>query len=270
MKTVVVTGATSGIGQATALDLAAHGFRVIATARCREKAEKLTVMARERGRTLRTVLLDVTDPASCQDAVREIEDGTGGGPWALVNNAGIAPTGAFEDIGDADARAVLEVNLLGAARMARLLLPGMRHRGDGRIVQMSSLGGLVSVPYNGWYSASKHGLEALTDAMRVEISGTGVHVSLVEPGFIDTPMLSDGLDRLPPGARQTVSRLVAWSSPPGPEVVARVVRRALTAKSPRRRYRVGPGAPVAPLFATLPAALTDRVTRTALHLTGRF
>ncbi|MGW2746055.1 SDR family oxidoreductase [Streptomyces sp. NPDC001450] len=274
MKTVVVTGATSGIGKATALDLAARRFRVIGTARTSDKAEKLTAAAAELGLTVHTVLLDVTDLLSCQDAVAEIDELSDGGPWALVNNAGIAPVGAFEDVPEADARDVLEVNLLGAARMTRLVLPGMRRRGEGRIVQMSSLGALVSVPFNGWYCASAHALEALTDSLRMEIAGSGVRACLIEPGFIDTPMLSRGLAGFPADSRyvpgyMAARRLIASWSPPGPETVARTVRRALLAQKPRRRYRVGPGAVPAPLFRLAPAAVTDLVIRSALRLNKR-
>ncbi|MEV7394283.1 SDR family oxidoreductase [Streptomyces sp. NPDC091215] len=270
MRTVAVTGATSGIGRAIALDLAAHGFHVIATARDPEKAEKLSARAAEADLTLSTVMLDVTDPASCQDAVTRIDELTEGGAWALVNNAGIARAGAVEDVSEHDARAVLETNLIGAARMTRLVLPGMRRRGQGRIVQMSSLGGLVSVPFNAWYCAGKHALETLTDSLRMETAGSGIHVTLIEPGFIDTPMLSDALEHFPasahhPGVHDAVRGLVAWMKPPGPETVARVVRRALTATSPRRRYRVGPAATLAPLARCAPAALTDRVSHALLR-----
>ncbi|GHE43962.1 hypothetical protein GCM10018785_11920 [Streptomyces longispororuber] len=266
MRSVVVTGATSGIGRTTALDLAAHEFRVIATARSAEKADELVTAAQARGVELSTVLLDVTDPGSCRDAVTEINELTGGGPWALVNNAGIAVPGAFEDVSESDARAVLETNLLGVARMTRLVLPGMRRRGTGRIVQMSSAGGLVSVPLNGWYCASKHALEALTDALRRELAATGVRVSLVEPGFIDTPMLSKALSTLPAGSRfedahATVRRAIVMRSPPGPDVVARAVRRALRARAPRRRYRVGVEAVAARAAFLLPSAALDVVTR---------
>ncbi|WP_037687487.1 SDR family oxidoreductase [Streptomyces aureocirculatus] len=266
MKSVVVTGATSGIGRTTALDLAANGFRVIATARSAEKAEGLTVAAQAQGTELSTVLLDVTDPQSCQNAVIRINESTGGGPWALVNNAGIAVPGAFEEVSESDARAMLETNLLGVARMTRLVLPGMRHRGEGRIVQMSSAGGLVSVPLNGWYCASKHALEALTDALRRELATTGVQVSLIEPGFIDTPMLSNALTGLPPGSRfetahTTVRRAITMRTPPGPDVVARTVRRALSVRSPRRRYRIGVESVAARAAFLLPSAALDMVAR---------
>ncbi|MFF8426941.1 SDR family oxidoreductase [Streptomyces sp. NPDC016566] len=274
MKTVVVTGATSGIGRATALDLAARRFNVIGTARTPDKAEKLVAAAAEVGLTVRTVLLDVTDRRSCQDAVTEIDEVTEGGPWALVNNAGVAPVGAFEDVSEEVAREALEVNLLGVARMTRLVLPGMRRRGEGRIVQVSSLGGLVSVPFTGWYCASKYALEALTDSLRMEIAGSGVHACLVEPGFIDTPLLSKGLADFPAESRyahgyMAARRRVASWSPPGPETVARTVRRALLAQKPHRRYRVGPGAVSAPLLRLAPAGVSDLVARTALRLNKR-
>lgn len=272
MKSVVVTGATSGIGRATALDLAAHGYQVVGTARDTDKAEKLLACAAERGLSLRVVLLDVTDTRSCTEAVAEIAEQTGGGPWALVNNAGRAHAGAFEDVGEDAARAVLEVNLLGAARVTRLMLPAMRRRGGGRIVHMSSVGGLLAVPFNGWYCASKHALEALTDTLRMEIAGSGISCSLIEPGFIDTPMLSGGLAGLPAESRyadgySAARRFVTTAAPTAPEAVARTVRRALDARSPRRRYRVGRAASSVPFIRLLPTGLVDHLACRALGLT---
>ncbi|MCS0638608.1 SDR family oxidoreductase [Streptomyces sp. LP05-1] len=271
MRSVVITGATSGIGKAAALGLAAHGFQVIGTARTTEKADKLTAAAAESGHRVRAVLLDVTDPGSCQDAVAEIAELTGGGPWALVNNAGLAVGGAFEDVSEADARAVLETNLLGVARMTRLVLPSMRRRGEGRIVQMSSVAGLIATPLNGWYSAGKYALEALTDVLRREIAASGIRVSLIEPGFIDTPMLSEGIARLPAHTRyaeayEAAGRLIARRRPLGPDAVARTVRRALTAPNPRRRYSVGHEARMARLSRLLPPATVDVTMRACLRL----
>ncbi|MEV2255586.1 SDR family oxidoreductase [Streptomyces sp. NPDC050147] len=271
MKSVVVTGATSGIGMATALELAAHGFQVIGTARTTEKAGKLTAAAAERNVNLHMVLLDVTDMHSCRTAMAEITDMTEGGPWALVNNAGIAVSGAFEDVSETDAWAVMETNLLGTARMTRLALPAMRRRGEGRIVQMSSVAGLVAMPLNGWYCAGKHALEALTDALRREIADSGVHVSLIEPGFIDTPMLTNGLRQLPAHTRYTkayavMRRLVAARGPLGPEVVARTVRRALTVPGPRRRYGIGYEAALGRVAQHIPSAAVDLTIRTLLQL----
>ncbi|MFJ3445784.1 SDR family NAD(P)-dependent oxidoreductase [Streptomyces sp. NPDC086081] len=271
MKHVVVTGATSGIGEATALHLAAHGFRVIGTARSAEKAEKLRARAAERGCALTTVLMELTDPDSCRDGFAEITDLTQGGPWALVNNAGVAPVGAFEDVSDATARATLEVNLLATARLTRLVLPGMRRRGSGRIVNMSSLGGIVAMPLNSWYAASKFALEALTDSLRMETSACGIRYSLIEPGLIDTPMVTNALAGLPPQSRYAHSYAVLRRlGPAAPtrtaDVVARTVRRALEARRPRRRYRIGLETPLAHLARITPAAVTDRVLRAAVRL----
>ncbi|MEJ8645373.1 SDR family NAD(P)-dependent oxidoreductase [Streptomyces sp. MS1.HAVA.3] len=141
-RSVVVTGATGGIGAATALRLAGAGFDVIGTARSREKADVLVAAAVARGRSLRTVVLDVADPVSCVEAMGQIASMTGGGVWAVVNNAGVPQAGSLEDVSDEQARHLLEVNLLGAMRICRLALPGMRLRGEGRIVNVSSgLGG---------------------------------------------------------------------------------------------------------------------------------
>ncbi|WP_369211973.1 SDR family oxidoreductase [Streptomyces flavofungini] len=271
MKSVVVTGATSGIGRATALDLAAHGYQVIATARSTGQADKLLAAAAERGHSLRTVLLDVTEASSCTRAAAEVEEQTGGGPWALVNNAGLAHAGAFEDVSEEAARAVLEVNVLGAARMARLVLPAIRRRGGGRIVNMSSVGGLLTLPFNGWYCASKHALEALTDALRMETAADGVRCTLIEPGFIDTPMLETGLADMPTDSRyaesyRTARRLITAASPTAPEAVARTVRRALTARTPRRRYRVGRTTTLTPFIRVLPQGLVDHMACRALGL----
>ncbi|MET9444384.1 SDR family oxidoreductase [Streptomyces sp. NPDC006610] len=271
MKSVVVTGATSGIGMATALELSARGYQVIGTARTTEKAEKLAATAAERHMHLHTVLLDVTDRDSCRTAMAEITDMTEGGPWALVNNAGIAVSGAFEDVCETDAWAVLETNLLGTARMTRLALPTMRRRGEGRIVQISSVAGLVAMPLNGWYCAGKHALEALTDALRRETAGSGIHVSLIEPGFINTPMLTDGLRHFPAHTRYetayaTMRRIVASRGPLGPEVVARTVVKALTVPVPRRRYGIGYEAALGRLARLAPSAAVDLTLRTVLQL----
>ena len=139
-KSVVVTGANSGIGLATALELAAHGYDVIATARTAEKADLIRAAAGDRGLTLRTVLLDVADAASTEAGFAEIAELLDGeAPWAVINNAGFAQSGAIESVDDEAVRYQLEVNLVAPMRIARLVLPGMRERGDGRIVNISSI-----------------------------------------------------------------------------------------------------------------------------------
>nr|WP_253267657.1 SDR family NAD(P)-dependent oxidoreductase [Streptomyces asoensis] len=125
---MVVTGATGGIGAATALRLAGLGWDVIGTARNQEKADLLVSAAARRGLGLRTVVLDVADPFSCRGAMARVEEMTGGGAWAVMNNAGVPQAGSVEDVSDEQARHLLEVNLLGAMRICRLALPGMRRR----------------------------------------------------------------------------------------------------------------------------------------------
>ena len=188
-SSVLITGANSGIGLVTTLELAASGWDVIATTRTAEKAAAVHDAAAERGVDLRTVLCDVDDPASCAAAVAEAE-ALSGGLHALVNNAGYVQAGAVEDLSDEQVRAQLETNVVAPIRLARLVLPGMRERGDGRIVNVSSVAGRLTTPLMGWYAASKHALEAVTDALRMEVEGDGIKVALVEPGMFDTHIWS--------------------------------------------------------------------------------
>jgi NAD(P)-dependent dehydrogenase (short-subunit alcohol dehydrogenase family) len=242
-RSVLVTGATSGIGLVTCLELAQAGWDVIGSARSPEKAQRITDAASEQGLTVRTVLLDVDDADSCARAVDEV-----GELYALVNNAGFAQSGAVEDVSCELVRAQLETNLVAPMRMARLVLPGMRERGSGRIVNVSSVAGRLSIPLMGWYSASKHALEAVTDALRIEVEGDGVKVALVEPGMFATDVWSatqEGAFPDPTTARYAAAyaRGQALGSRshklPDPVWVARTIRVALTNPVPLARYVVG-------------------------------
>ena len=259
-KSVVVTGANSGIGLATALELAQAGNDVIGTVRSADKAKRLHGDAAERGVQVRSVELDVTDEAATREGFARIARMTTGGPWAVVNNAGTVQPGAVEDVPLEDARAQLEVNLLAPARIARLVLPAMRTRGDGRIVNVSSVAGRVSAPLSGWYCASKAGLEALSDALRMEVAQFGVRVVLVEPGGFGTGIWERSAGRWPdrpdsPYA-QVYERAQALSEQgrrlPDPVWVARTIRLALATPRPLPRYLVGVDA----VAATLGDALT--------------
>jgi NAD(P)-dependent dehydrogenase (short-subunit alcohol dehydrogenase family) len=265
-RTVVVTGANSGIGLATALELAAAGYDVVGTARSADKASALTDAAAERGLAVRTALCDVADAESTAKAFAEIE--ADAEIWAVVNNAGFAQAGAVEDVDDDEVRYQLEVNLVAPARIARLVLPGMRDRADGRIVNVSSVAGRISLPLMGWYCASKHGLEAITDALRMEVAPYGVRVSLVEPGsfgtgiwdgarYPDEPATSSYADAYE-RARRTTSAGSALL--PDPVWVARTVRLALSSPVPLARYLVGADAVGGVLAERLvPTAVTDVV-----------
>jgi len=274
-KSVVVTGATSGIGLATAVGLAEAGYEVIGTARTDATAERLHDAARTAGVKVRHVCCDVADATSTVRAFTEIAMMTGGGPWAVVNNAGFAQPGAIEDVTDEAARAQLEVNLIAPARIARLVLPAMRQRRDGRIVNISSVSGRVTLPFVGWYAASKHALEAVTDALRIELARFGVRVVLIEPGSYGTSIWQRGLELLPDRsgsaykqsydlASQVMAR-AGQLAPPDP--VVRAVRKALSAHRPKDRYLVGLDALSATAMDTLlPTRLGDYAKGAAVGL----
>jgi NAD(P)-dependent dehydrogenase (short-subunit alcohol dehydrogenase family) len=265
-RTVVVTGANSGIGLATALELAAHGYDVVGTARSQEKADVLLQAADERNLTVRASVCDVGDAESTAKAFAEIESSSD--IWGLVNNAGFAQAGAVEDVDDDAVRAQLEVNLVAPARTARLVIPGMRQRGEGRIVNISSVAGRISLPLMAWYCASKHGLEAMTDALRMEVAPYGITVSLVEPGSFGTGIWEGARYPDQPATEQyataydrarrttmTGSRVM-----PDPVWVARTVRLALGTPVPLARYLIGADAVSGVLAERLvPTALSDVV-----------
>jgi NAD(P)-dependent dehydrogenase (short-subunit alcohol dehydrogenase family) len=270
---VVITGSSSGIGRATALLLDREGFRVFAGVRRAADAEELR---RQASRRLIPLRLDVADPDSVASAAGELEGALGGGGLAgLVNNAGIGVAGPLEYADVGEMRRCFEVNVFGVAALTQALLPLLR-RGRGRIVNVSSGAGRAATPLYGAYSASKFALEALSDALRVELRGTGVAVSVVEPGVIDTPMQQKGRDDAErllaslsdeararyAGAvarlRQNIERLARNATPP--ERVARAILDALTAPRPRTRYAVGADARTLALLARwLPDRARDAI-----------
>lgn len=265
-RTVVVTGANSGIGLATALELAGAGYDVVGTVRSASKAASLAEAAADRGVDVRVVRCDVADAESTAKAFAEIEADTE--IWGVVNNAGLAQAGAIEDVGDEDVRYQLEVNVVAPARIARLVLPGMRDRGEGRIVNISSVAGRISLPLMGWYCASKHALEAMTDALRIEAAPYGVRVSLVEPGsfgtgiwdgarYPDDAATAEYADAYERARRATTAGSAVM---PDPVWVARTVRLALGSPVPLARYLIGADAVGGVLAERLvPTAVTDLV-----------
>lgn len=238
----LVTGASTGIGRATARLLASSGYRVFATVRTPEAEATL----RQDG-SMEVLRLDVGEEAAVSRTVRDVLD-RAGHVDALVNNAGYALVGATEDLTRDRLRRQFEVNVFGAMQLCREVLPSMRARRSGRIVNVSSLAGRVSVPLMGAYCGSKFAIEALTDALRVEARPFGVGVALVEPGPVVTEFQRNALavsqDIL---TSESVYRPVYRAYLDGgfdmgrgatAERVARVIRRALTARRPRSRYRV--------------------------------
>lgn len=267
-KSVVVTGANSGIGLATALELAGAGYDVIGTVRSASKAQDLAAAAADRGVDVQSVQLDVADAESTRAGFARIAELTDGGPWAVVNNAGFAQAGAVEDVDDDAVHSQLEVNLVAPARIARLVLPAMRERGEGRIVNISSVAGRTSMPLMGWYCAAKHGLEAMTDALRMEVAQYGVKVVLIEPGSFGTGIwqgarypdsyATDDYARAverAKGGTTTAARFL-----PDPVWVGRAVRLALGSPRPLARYLVGVDAVGGTVVERLaPTAVSDVV-----------
>ena len=249
-KAVLITGCSSGIGRATAEHLLARGWTVYATARRRESLAELEV------RGARTLALDVTDEASMAAAVEAVE-AEAGAVGVLVNNAGYSQNGAVESVPMERVRAQFETNVFGLVRMCQLALPGMRRQRWGRIVNLSSMGGRFTFPGGGFYHASKHAVEAFSDALRFEVRGFGVHVAIVEPGLIRTEFgatAAEGVGEPEGGPYAAFNRHVAdvsvsaYESGPlarlggPPEAVARTIERALVADRPHARYRVTPSA----------------------------
>ena len=255
----LVTGASSGIGEATARELIRLGYTVYGAAR---RTERLAALAAD---GVVPLAMDVTDDASMQAGVERVLADTGRIDL-LVNNAGYGSYGALEDVPLEEGRRQFEVNVFGPMRLAQLVLPGMRERGSGLIVNVSSMGGKFTLPEGGWYHGTKHALEALSDALRMEAAPFGVDVVVIEPGAIATEwggIAADHLERTSgegPYAEQAaaISALLRHengrtSSPPS--VIARAVAKAAAARRPRPRYAVGAGAK--PLIA-LRRVLPDR------------
>lgn len=178
-KAVLITGCSSGIGQATARRLAAGGWTVYATARRPESIADLEAAG------CRTLALDVTDEDSMVAAVRTVEE-THGAVGVLINNAGYSQSGAIETVPLEAVRRQFETNVFGLARLTQLVLPKMRDQRWGKVVNLGSMGGKLVFPGGGWYHATKHALEAVSDALRFEVRGFGIDVILLEPGLITT------------------------------------------------------------------------------------
>ena len=285
MPRVLITGASSGIGRATAMDLAARGWTVFAGVRDAAVGEELARTA-PAGRLI-AVRLDVTDPSEIEQARALIERGgadAGGGSGppgaldALVNNAGVGSSGPLELIPEADLHALFDVNLFAQIAVTRALLPALRRAG-GRIVFVSSIGGRVAMAFSAPYAASKHALEAVGDALRVELHSSGVQVALVEPGSVATPIwdksrtdaerltvppeLSEQYGKVP-AAMDKVMRKTAERGVP-PEQVAQAIAGALAAPRMKARYVVGRDAQAMLLAKRLlPAHVFDRFARRAL------
>ena len=239
----LVTGASSGIGEDTAHKLRALGYIVYGAARRTDRLQALTADG------IRPLAMDVTDDASMSSGVNRILEERR--IDVLVNNAGYGSYGAIEDVPINEARRQFEVNVFGLARLTQLITPHMRTRGSGTIINISSIGGRLTIPLGGWYHATKYAVEALSDALRIELSPFGIDVVVVEPGGIRTEWASIAADHLEAtaegsayadqirdvaGAMRSESNRRHYSPP---EVIARTVGKIVTARHPRTRYAVG-------------------------------
>jgi NAD(P)-dependent dehydrogenase (short-subunit alcohol dehydrogenase family) len=276
-KAVLITGCSSGIGWATAKHLSDVGWRVYATARDVGKIAPLADSG------CRLLALDVTDEDSMASAVEKVEREEGA-VGVLVNNAGYSQSGAVEAVPMEKVRRQFETNVFGLVRMCQLVLPGMRRQGYGRIVNLSSMGGKLTFPGAGFYHASKHAVEALSDALRYEVAGFGVKVSVIEPGLIRTGFAGavgsmDGRDDGPyAGFEEAVARVTTQNYERGPisrlggepEAVAEAVEQAISASNPRSRYAVTPSAHLLMgLRRLLPDGAWDAALRTTYPQPGR-
>ncbi|HWU19952.1 MAG TPA: SDR family oxidoreductase [Nocardioides sp.] len=280
MSVVLVTGASTGIGRATALHLAGAGWAVLGGVRTDAAAASL---AAESGGGVRPVLLDVTDPTSVKAAAAVIAEVTGGrGLAGLVNNAGIQVVGPWELLPVDRVRDLFETNVLGQVAVTQALLPQLRAAG-GRIVFLSSLSGAVALPFLGAYAASKHAVEAIGDSWRRELRPHGIRVAIVEPGNIATPIWDKGLDPAPlealgPDLRRLYGPGLDFALAQGrhaaevaipPARVASAIEHALTARRPRQRYLVGTDARVVVRLQRHAPRLLDRVLAAAMDRAAR-
>ena len=263
-RSVLVTGASSGIGLATAHQLLDRGWRVFAAARRQEAMDAL------KRRGAEVLPLDLGDAGSRQQLADAIHAEVGA-LHALVNNAGFGDVGPVETMGLDRARAMFEVNVFGLVGLTQLVLPPMRERRRGRIVNLSSIAGRFVTPGAGWYGASKHALEGISDALRLELHQFGVQVVLVEPGLIRTGFEAASADAMAAEGRDAVwgamMRQVAAGWAEGfrkgsePEVVARTIATALEASDPQPRYRCGRESEAVLVQRLMPTRFWDALVR---------
>ena len=270
---VLITGCSSGIGRAAALSLHQAGFTVYATAR---RTEALTELS-DRG--LRTLALDVTDEQSMTTAVAAVE-ADAGAVAVLINNAGYGLYGPVEQLPMAEIRRQFETNFFGLVRLTQLVLPGMRRRGRGRILNVSSMGGRITLPGGAFYHASKYAVEALSDALRMEVAQFGIDVVLIEPGPVKTPWNDVAAGSLSTaGAAANGDAYREYKAAVGAsfgrtqaglvgrfgstsEDIAKVITQAVTARRPRARYLINPVAKsLVAMNRVLPARAYDSMLR---------
>jgi NAD(P)-dependent dehydrogenase (short-subunit alcohol dehydrogenase family) len=288
-KIVLITGATAGIGRTTAIHLARQGHHVIATGRKAAELAKLQQeFAAEPGQAssrgvagkLETLLLDVTSAASIASAVAEVEKRTAGrGLDVLVNNAGFGVLGPTSEIDDGEMRRQYETNVFGLMNVTRAFLPKMVERRSGRIVNVSSVGGRLTLPYFGVYNSTKYAVESLSDALRYELRPFGIDVALIEPGVIRTNFEATAVSNMdkfsataygPAMGKYEQMSKTADRFASNPIVIAKAIARAVNARRPAARY-VAPWSTNFALFmqSVLPTRVWDWAMRKVGFLTPK-
>ncbi|WP_348789543.1 SDR family NAD(P)-dependent oxidoreductase [Leifsonia sp. NPDC080035] len=265
MTTILITGASSGIGARAAALLAQGGATVFGAARNARAIDGIPGVT--------AVPIDLTDPASIRRAV-DLATERAGHVDVLINCAGYGEFGSVEETTLVDARRQLEVNVVGAVGLIQAVLPGMREARSGRIVNVSSLAGEFAAPLGGWYHASKFALEALSDSLRGEVRQYGIDVTVVQPSYVATGWHDDAMERLEsvsahgPYASMAAAMRRYFANPAlarqftTPDAVAALVAKAASTRRPRTRYRIGPGSNIAVALATiLPDRAFDALTR---------
>lgn len=241
-KSILITGCSSGIGKAAAIALRDKGYQVFATARTEKDC---AILNKE---NLIAVILDVASQNSIHQAYQEVVKHTEGNLYGLINNAGYCQTGAIEDLSNAAIQQQFAVNLFGPIELIRLIVPLMRKQGQGRIINISSISGLISYPYAGAYCATKYALEAITDALRIELADTNIRVSLIEPGPVATNFVNklissqENIDWKDSTHRKLYEQdklLLPKLNRPGevdPANIVKSIINALESKNPKIRY----------------------------------
>ena len=262
-KVILITGASSGMGYQTARILAEQGHRVYGAARRVEKIEELAPYG------VQALRLDITDEQSVTQVVQTLIEREGRID-VLINNAGYGYFGAIEDVPIADAKHQFEVNIFGLARITQEVLPYMRAQKSGRIVNLASVAGHVTLAFGAWYNATKYALEAFSDALRMEVKPFGIDVVIIEPGAIRTDwgiIAADHLQEVSKGGAyeqdgsrvaEGLRRIYLSKIPTNPAVISRKIAKAAVCRCPRTRYRTGRGAKLMVFFhQILPTRLWD-------------
>ena len=268
-KIILLTGASSGIGYQTAKSLAKEGHVVYGAARRIEKMETLKQFG------VKPIYLDVTDEESIKSAIDTIIENEGRID-VLINNAGYGSFGAVEDVEINEARRQFEVNLFGLARLVQLVLPHMRKQKEGRIINVSSMGGRMTSYFGGWYHATKYALEAFSDALRMEVADFGIDVSLIEPGLIKTDWGIIAANKLADSSKGGAYEKEALRTSEGmkkqysgnmgsnPIVITKAISKAVNSRRPKARYLIGFMAkPLVFLHTILPARVFDKIMKNA-------